>query len=50
MRVSVPPLTFLRSGLLDVIFLSNGKAYAVGGGGTIFQSSNGGQSWVKDKV
>lgn len=38
------------TGLLDVVFLQDGKAYAVGGGGTIFQSTNAGQSWVKDKV
>lgn len=37
-------------GLLDVIFLPSGKAWAVGGGGTIFSSSNNGQSWTKDKV
>merc|ERR1719231_353145 len=37
-------------GLLDVVFLPNGKAYAVGGGGTIFSSVNNGASWVKDKV
>jgi len=37
-------------GLLDVIFLPNGKAWAVGGGGTIFSSTNAGQSWTKDKV
>ncbi|KAL1525924.1 hypothetical protein AB1Y20_020750 [Prymnesium parvum] len=37
-------------GLLDCVFLPDGKAWAVGGGGTIFQSTNGGQTWVKDKV
>jgi len=37
-------------GLLDVVFLPNGKAWAVGGGGTIFSSTNAGQSWVKDKA
>jgi len=37
-------------GLLDVVFLPSGKAYAVGGGGTIFASTNNGASWVKDKV
>jgi photosystem II stability/assembly factor-like uncharacterized protein len=38
-------------GLLDVAFLPDGKnAWAVGGGGTIFKSSDGGNSWTKDKV
>ena len=38
-------------GLLDVAFLPDGKtAWAVGGGGTIFGSKNGGESWEKDKA
>jgi len=37
-------------GLLDVAFLNDQTAWAVGGGGTIFQSSDNGQSWTKDKV
>jgi len=38
-------------GLLDVAFLPDGKnAYACGGGGTIFKSADGGESWVKDKA
>jgi len=37
-------------GLLDMVFLPNGKAWAVGGGGTIFSSTNAGQSWTKDKA
>lgn len=37
-------------GILDVAFLPNGKAWAVGGGGTIFKSSDNGATWVKDKV
>jgi len=38
-------------GLLDVTFLPDGKnAWAVGGGGTIFQSTDGGATWKKDKV
>merc|ERR1719161_1284463 len=37
-------------GLLDVAFLPDGKkAVAVGGGGTIFKSDDGGESWSKDK-
>jgi len=37
-------------GLLDVAFLPDGKkAWAVGGGGTIFKSSDAGASWSKDK-
>merc|ERR1719454_1365360 len=37
-------------GLLDVAFLPDGtNAYAVGGGGTIFKSVDGGDSWKKDK-
>ena len=31
-------------------FLNDQTAWAVGGGGTIFQSSDNGQSWTKDKV
>jgi photosystem II stability/assembly factor-like uncharacterized protein len=37
-------------GLLDVAFLPNGKAWAVGGGGTIFASNDGGATWAKDNV
>merc|ERR1719409_78369 len=38
-------------GLLDVAFLPDGKrAWAVGGGGTIFKSVDGGESWTKDKA
>jgi photosystem II stability/assembly factor-like uncharacterized protein len=38
-------------GLLDCAFLPDGKnAFAVGGGGTIFKSDDGGESWRKDKV
>jgi len=37
-------------GLLDVVFLPNGNAWAVGGGGTIFSSTNAGQNWIKDKA
>jgi len=38
-------------GLLDVAFLPDGKnAWAVGGGGTIFHSTDSGKSWEKDKV
>lgn len=36
--------------LLDVDFLPNGEAWAVGGSGKIFQSKNGGDSWKPDKV
>jgi len=54
MQVNIPfDKLQIRSGgygLLDVVFLPNGKAYAVGGGGTIFESSNNGKSWEKDKV
>merc|ERR1719454_1542093 len=38
-------------GILDVVFLPDGKnAWAVGGGGTIFASTDGGASWQKDKA
>jgi len=38
-------------GLLDVAFLPDGKkAWAVGGGGTIFKSADAGASWTKDKA
>merc|ERR1719506_1493320 len=37
-------------GLLDVAFLPDGKAWAVGGGGTIFASNDGGATWAKDNV
>ena len=38
-------------GLLDVVFLPDGKnAWAVGGGGTIFNSVDGGATWQKDKA
>jgi len=38
-------------GILDVTFLPDGKrAWAVGGGGTIFASTDGGKTWNKDKV
>ena len=38
-------------GILDVIFLrDNNKAWAVGGGGTIFTSKDGGATWQKDKA
>jgi len=38
-------------GILDVNFLPNGRdAWAVGGGGTIFRSVDGGKSWTKDKA
>ena len=30
--------------------MPNGKAFAVGGGGTIFQSTNNGNNWIKDKA
>jgi len=37
-------------GILDVAFLPNTKkAWAVGGGGTIFGSTDGGATWQKDK-
>jgi len=38
-------------GLLDVVFLPDGKsAWAVGGGGTIFGSNDGGNTWQKNKA
>jgi len=38
-------------GILDVVFLPDGKAaWAVGGGGTIFGSTDGGATWQKDKA
>merc|ERR1712151_1229226 len=38
-------------GILDVAFLPNSdKAWAVGGGGTIFASSDAGKTWQKDKA
>ena len=38
-------------GILDVVFLPNGKTgWAVGGGGTIFGSTDGGNTWQKDKA
>jgi photosystem II stability/assembly factor-like uncharacterized protein len=38
-------------GILDVAFLPDSeKAWAVGGGGTIFGSSDNGKTWQKDKV
>jgi photosystem II stability/assembly factor-like uncharacterized protein len=38
-------------GLLDIAFLPDSKtAWAVGGAGTIFVSTNGGESWTKDRV
>jgi len=37
-------------GLLDMAFLSTGKAYAVGGSGSIFASSDNGKTWTKDKA
>jgi len=38
-------------GILDVAFLPQSKkAWAVGGGGTIFRSSDSGATWTKDKV
>jgi photosystem II stability/assembly factor-like uncharacterized protein len=38
-------------GILDVTFLTDGKrAWAVGGGGTIFASKDGGATWSKDKA
>ena len=38
-------------GILDVIFLPGTKlGWAVGGGGTIFASTDGGASWQKDKA
>jgi len=38
-------------GILDVVFLADGKrAWAVGGGGTIFASTDGGATWQKDKA
>ena len=37
-------------GILDVVFLPNTKiGWAVGGGGTIFGSKDGGATWQKDK-
>jgi len=37
-------------GILDVVFLPDAKTgWAVGGGGTIFGSKDGGSTWVKDK-
>jgi photosystem II stability/assembly factor-like uncharacterized protein len=37
-------------GILDVVFLPDGKnAWAAGGGGTIFRSQDGGATWQKDK-
>ena len=37
-------------GILDVAFLQNSnKAWAVGGGGTIFGSTDSGATWQKDK-
>uniref|UniRef100_A0A7S3FG57 Photosynthesis system II assembly factor Ycf48/Hcf136-like domain-containing protein n=1 Tax=Haptolina ericina TaxID=156174 RepID=A0A7S3FG57_9EUKA len=37
-------------GLLDIAFTGTGKAFAVGGGGTIFESKDNGQTWTKDKA
>ena len=38
-------------GILDVVFLPDGKrAWAVGGGGTIFSSTDGGATWQKNKA
>jgi len=37
-------------GLLDIAFLPSGKAFAVGGGGTIFASMDNGKTWTKDKA
>merc|ERR1719327_1056942 len=38
-------------GILDVAFVRDSdKAWAVGGGGTIFGSKDGGRTWQKDKV
>jgi len=38
-------------GLLDVAFLRDSKkAWAVGGGGTIFESADGGATWQKNKA
>jgi len=38
-------------GLLDVAFIANSnKAWAVGGGGTIFGSTDGGKTWNKNKA
>jgi len=38
-------------GLLDVAFIPNSNnAWAVGGGGTIFGSTDGGKTWQKDKT
>ena len=38
-------------GILDVVFLPDSKnAWAVGGGGTIFRSIDGGATWNKDKA
>ena len=39
--------SIFRYGLLDVAFLPDGKAWAVGGGGTIFTSNDAGGSWTK---
>jgi len=36
-------------GILDVVFLQDGTAWAVGGGGTIFSSKDNGATWQKDK-
>lgn len=37
-------------GILDVVFIPNSnQAWAVGGGGTIFGSVDGGRTWQKDK-
>lgn len=38
-------------GILDVAFIrDSNKAWAVGGGGTIFGSTDGGRTWQKDKT
>lgn len=35
-------------GLLDVGYRSDSEAYAVGGSGSLFKSTDGGQTWARD--
>ena len=36
-------------GILDVALLPNGQGWAVGGGGKIFSSTDGGKNWQPDR-
>lgn len=36
-------------GVLDVTFMENGLAYACGGSGSLFKSTDGGKSWKRDR-